>query len=324
LLEPRRLVPIVVVAGALVATEFWATRSGAAAGTLAGFGMVCAFGMPVVWRWASGGTFVHAAVYVGASVLLVALVAWGAPNVFGYTSYVAHPPAAVAMVALVGIAGWMLGRDVALSGEVDQAAARNASLSRAATDARHLALRQHLDPHFLFNTLGAIAEWCHEDPAVAERALLDLSAMLRTLFVGIQSDEWPLSRELEVLESVHRLHALRDDERYRLSVEGTPPEVAVPPLVLLPLFENALTHGTADAPTTLRVRARDSETVVEIWNAGALGAPRPESSGIETTRQRLELYFGPTCSLSVAAEARGGIEGVLARVAWPSAAAEHP
>ncbi len=314
--------PIVVVAGALVATEFWATRNWAAAGALAAFGMLCAFGMPVVWRWASAGTLLQGAVYVGASVLLVALVAWGAPTLFGYTSYVAHPPAAVAMVALVGIAGWMLGRDVALSGEVDEAAARNASLSRAATDARHLALRQHLDPHFLFNTLGAIAEWCHEDPEVAERALLDLSAMLRTLFVGIQSDEWPLARELEVLEAVHRLHALRDDERYRLTVEGSAPDVVVPPLLLLPLFENALTHGTADAPTTLRVSAHGSETVVEIWNAGALGAARTESSGIDTTRERLELYFGPTCSLLVAAESREGIAGVLAKVAWPFNAPE--
>ena len=88
---------------------------------------------------------------------------------------------------VLGTDRWVLGRDIELSSELAAEARRAASLTRAAEDARLIAIRQHLDPHFLFNTLGAIAEWCREDPVVAERALLELSAMLHTLFEGIRA-----------------------------------------------------------------------------------------------------------------------------------------
>ena len=54
-------------------------------------------------------------------------------------------------------------------------------LERAAERAQLLALRAHLDPHFLFNTLNAIAEWCRQDGEIAERAVLQLSSMLRAM-----------------------------------------------------------------------------------------------------------------------------------------------
>ena len=62
----------------------------------------------------------------------------------------------------------------------------------------------HLDPHFLFNTLNAIAEWCREDGEVAERAVLQLSAMLRTVLAGVRAPTWPLAEELELVR-----HAVR-------------------------------------------------------------------------------------------------------------------
>ena len=65
---------------------------------------------------------------------------------------------------------------------------------READHAQLLALRSHLDPHFLFNTLNAIAEWCREDGEVAEQAILQLSSMLRTMMTGISTTTWPLAK----------------------------------------------------------------------------------------------------------------------------------
>ena len=59
-------------------------------------------------------------------------------------------------------------------------------MQRDAESARLLALKNHLDPHFLFNTLNAIAEWCRTDGEVAERAVLQLSSMLRVILEGVQ------------------------------------------------------------------------------------------------------------------------------------------
>lgn len=203
--------------------------------------------------------------------LLVGVTTLVLPASLHFESYVAHPPAAIAIFGLASIAGWVLGRDIDLAAGLSDALEHSALLTRETEDARLLALRQHLDPHFLFNTLQAIAEWCREDPAVAEQALLELSRMLRTLFEGIRVPFWPLSRELDVLLALQRLYALRDDERYALVAElmalgaahetsepasdptgegaRTVSALPVPPLVLLPLFENALTHGGAGAPS---------------------------------------------------------------------------
>ena len=72
--------------------------------------------------------------------------------------------------------------------------ARAAALEREAEHAQLLALRSHFDPHFLFNTLNAIAEWCREDGLVAERAILALSSMLHTIMTAIRATRWPLAR----------------------------------------------------------------------------------------------------------------------------------
>ena len=83
-------------------------------------------------------------------------------------------------LALFLVGGWGLARDIWLESSLVRSEARAAALAREAERAQLLALRSHLDPHFLFNTLNAIAEWCREDGEVAERAVLQLSAMLRS------------------------------------------------------------------------------------------------------------------------------------------------
>jgi len=91
-------------------------------------------------------------------------------------------------LALFLVGGWGLARDIDLDARLRAAETRAVELTRAAEAAELLALRAHLDPHFLFNTLNAIAEWCLKDGAVAEEAVLKLSAMLRTLLDGVNFD----------------------------------------------------------------------------------------------------------------------------------------
>lgn len=302
IVQPRRVLPILGVSLALVATEAWATQAWLGAIFVALFCVTFVLLVPAAWRAWSASRVGQLAYFVLALALVVAFT-FGLPRLTGYESYVLHPPALIALLGLVLIAGWILGRDIELASAVGL-------LSREAEDARLLAIRQHLDPHFLFNTLGAIAEWCREDPAVAEKALLELSSMLRTLFDGIREPMWPLQREVELLVALHALYALRDDERYRLESNLEIPDVEVPPLVLLPLFENGLTHGSTDAP--MRLEVDDSE--VRIWNAGAFGGRREGGTGIATAERRLGLV---QASMAVEKSTREGIEGTLVRVRLP-------
>jgi two-component system sensor histidine kinase AlgZ len=162
---------------------------------------------------------------------------------------------------------------------------------------RSLALRAQLDPHFLFNTLNAIAEWCREDPVVAERATLDLAALLRAVFDALQTPGWALARELALLEQLAALYAARDAGRYRFrfEVDGAATARDVPPLVLLPLFENAIKHGPAagrEGEVVLRVRAEGGDAVVSIENPGAFGGPRDGGRGLASVHRRLALAYG--------------------------------
>jgi LytS/YehU family sensor histidine kinase len=191
---------------------------------------------------------------------------------------------------------WALGRDIEWEASLARAEARYQALARETQRAQLLALRTHLDPHFLFNTLNAIAEWCRDDPAVAERATLQLSAMLRTMLVGVKASSWPLARELELAQQLLELHHLRDPERFAFAV-GTDPEagaVLVPPLVLLPVVENAIKHGPAaghGGTVSLRTRMQEGVLWVEVENPGAYAGPREGGEGIPMVRERLRLAY---------------------------------
>ncbi|MBK6579834.1 MAG: histidine kinase [Sandaracinaceae bacterium] len=320
LAEARRAVPITLVCSALLATEYLTTRSLPALLTLLGFLVAFVLLVPAAWRWVERGSRAPARglAYGLLCVSLVALTTVGLPPLLGFEPYVAHPPAAAAILTLAAMAGFILGRDIDLSAGLIMAEQRSSELLREAENARLLALRQHLDPHFLFNTLGAIAEWCREDPLVAERALLELSTMLRTLFDGIRTPLWPIAREVEVLLALQRLYALRDDERYPLNTDlsglSSADMVEIPPLVLLPLFENALTHGAPGAPLSLALAVTAGALEVTLWNSGEYRGRREGGTGIDTAERRLRIAFGSAAQLSVVAEPRDGVAGTCTRV----------
>jgi LytS/YehU family sensor histidine kinase len=230
------------------------------------------------------------------------------PRILGMgNTLLTAPTSVVVCLALFLVGGWGLGRDMWLENELARAEARATLLAREAESAQLLALRSHLDPHFLFNTLNAIAEWCREDGETAERAVVRLSAMLRTVLAGVRSSTWPLADELALLDTLFELHRLRDPDRVRVTrhLPDPLPDVAVPPMLLLPLAENAVKHGPAaghagEIVLTARTTA-DERLVVSIENPGAFQGRRPGGSGIEIVERRLALAYDDQAVLTIAA-----------------------
>jgi LytS/YehU family sensor histidine kinase len=182
--------------------------------------------------------------------------------------------------------------------------ARSAALAEKAELAQLLALRAHLDPHFLFNTLSAIAEWCREDGEVSERAVLALSSMLRAMLDGVRAESWPLQRELQLCVSLLELHKLRDPELYQLELPSLEalPAVDVPPLALLPLVENAVKHGPAAGHRgriSLSVAREPGRLCIAVENPGPYGGPRAGSAGLPLVERRLQLAFRGRASLEL-------------------------
>jgi hypothetical protein len=316
LLKTRRLAAILLVSTALCLAQASYSRDPLAVplGVLMCFLFVVV--APVSWRvlfpsgrldLGHGGVrlLLYGAIGTGV-VLSVGVVV---PRVLGIgRTLLTAPSSVVVCLALFLVGGWGLARDIWLESSLLRSEARAAALAREAERAQLLALRSHLDPHFLFNTLNAIAEWCRDDGEVAERAVLQLSAMLRAVLEGVHAPSWSLREELALVDTLFALHGLRDPERVRLvrRVPDPLPEVAVPPMLLLPLAENAVKHGAAaghGGEVVLEVEAArpDGAVVVRLGNAGAFAGRRAGGLGLAMVERRLALAYDGRATFRIAA-----------------------
>jgi two-component system, LytTR family, sensor histidine kinase AlgZ len=259
------------------------------------------FDEPASWPRAAALTAIYGSIGVG----VVSALGLVAPRWLGMgRTLMTTPSNLVVCVALFVVGGWGLGRDIGLEDRLRHEAGRADRMARRAEDAQLLALRSHLDPHFLFNTLNAIAEWCVVDGAVAERAVLQLSRMLRTILVGVRRDAWPLEEELALCDTLCELHRLRDPAlSVRRTANADAGQVQLPPLLLLPLVENAIKHGPASGhrgEIHFDIRRVEDRVCISVSNPGPYGGPRPGSEGIPTLVRRLGLAYTDRALLRIA------------------------
>jgi len=296
LAAPRRSVPIALVVGSLIATQIYYGRDPLAA--LVPAAMVATFLPLGPWSWrvllgeTSRARLAGAVVYGGEAIAVVALCCVALPQALGLgPTFLTVGGSLVIAIVLFVVGGWGLGRDIELESRFE--------------DVRLKAIQTHLDPHFLYNTLNAIAEWCAEDPKVAEEATLRLAAMLRDILDGLESPTWPLARELALVEDLLELHRIRDAEAFtvQLEIDEAATGVEVPPLVLVSLAENAVKHGPRKqhrGAIVIRVAATAAGIRCEIENPGPF-APAGTGRGLATLRARLARY---RATLSIAGAER--------------------
>jgi hypothetical protein len=166
-----------------------------------------------------------------------------------------------------------------------------------AREAELRALRAQLNPHFLFNSLNAIGSLAGSDPGRARQMCVLLSEFLRrSMTLGVRQ-EIALAEELELADSYLAIEQARFGDRLRIERDIDPGaiECRVPPLVLQPLVENAVTHGiatTVDGGTLrLTVHRRAGQIEIAIENPfDPDGARRPgQGTGLENVRARLGM-----------------------------------
>lgn len=178
--------------------------------------------------------------------------------------------------------------------------ARTARAEADSLRAELLALRLKLDPHFMFNALGAAGGLAGAGRLKeTEAMLMSLSTFLRTSYEIDQ--EITLAEELEVLNDYLEVERVRFGERLQVKFEIDPSAepILVPGLLLQPLVENAVKHGVArsTAPVTITVSASvaDDRLRIAVENdAPPSAAPgdRRAGLGLATTLARLELRYG--------------------------------
>lgn len=194
---------------------------------------------------------------------------------------------------------------------------RAAALTEQLSAAQLTVLRAQFQPHVMFNSLNAaVALVRSRDCEAAERVLLLLSDVLRTVVRADPVQEVTLAQELAFVEQCLEIERIRFGPRLRVSVSA-PADVRdalVPNLILQPLVENAIQHGVAaaDHPSHVEIAAHgeDSRLVIVVRNDGSLLELGREGVGFRSTRARLAQLYGDRASFAMST-GRAGVEARL-------------
>jgi hypothetical protein len=194
-----------------------------------------------------------------------------------------------------------------------QAERRQLELEILTRDAELRALRAQIDPHFLFNSLNSISALTGGDAPGARRMCLLLGEFLRHTLDVSARQRIPLADELALAERYLNIEQVRFGSRLRVDrrVDEDAGVCLVPPLLLQPLVENAVTHGIAKTVEggviQLDISRQNGHLAIVIQNpcdtdAGAVTA-RPGGMGLDNVRQRLDAMFGRDGRLDARVEA---------------------
>lgn len=188
--------------------------------------------------------------------------------------------------------------------------------------ARLQALRGHLQPHFLFNSLHSIAALARAgDTAGVVRLTAALSDLLRHV-LDAGDRHASLAEELQIVERYLDIQRARFADRLRVTLDLAPDaaDARVPLLVVQPLVENAVRHGLAPRVRegSLFVRAvRDNGLIrIDVEDTG-VGLPQgwrlhdSTGTGLRNLASRLAAEFGDAAALDVAPRDGGGVRATV-------------
>lgn len=170
-------------------------------------------------------------------------------------------------------------------------------------------LRAQIDPHFLFNSLHSISALTAADPAGARRMTVLLGDFLRESLSLGSADRIPLSRELALVQKYLEIERVRLGERLQVSIDAADAgRCLVPPLLLQPVVENAVTHGVAHVldggAVVVTAICSAAQLTIEVSNPADLDRPRRTGTGLglANVRSRLAALYGRSASVDWAEE----------------------
>jgi len=196
-----------------------------------------------------------------------------------------------------------------------------AQLQASLTNARLHALELQIQPHFLFNTLNAVASLVRTGKnGEAVTMIAGLSDLLRYSLDHEGSSRVTLDAESQMLERYLEIQRARFADRmtFSIDIDDAVRRATIPTLILQPLAENAVRHGIARvaAGGTVSVKAfRENGWLrVDITNTGSLSASGESSGlGLRNTRERLRQLYGDKHRF----ELRQSADGVVASLGVP-------
>lgn len=198
----------------------------------------------------------------------------------------------------------------------DHSSCRNAELQQALLSAQ-------LDPHFLYNTLAGVQYLLRkQQSAAAEFLMTQLIRYLRHATAAPRMACRSLRQEFELADAYLQIARMRMGGRLSVDLELAEAlhELAVPPLLLMPLVDNAVRHGAEPKPGLVHIRVaaqqRGDVLQLEVSDSGAGLAAGSVAGGqaLIQLRQRLLTLYGAAAELRL--DSLSG-HGLKARIRLP-------
>lgn len=168
-------------------------------------------------------------------------------------------------------------------------------------------LKSQTNPHFLFNTLNNIYALARDKSDLAPESILRLSKILRYMLYEAGGGNMAIEQELKIINDYIELEKLRYDESLRINFHYNIEDMrqSIPPLILIPLVENAFKHGVSESRVRpfidIHLSIKNRQLFFQVRNSSEKpdSAHITESIGLSNLRRQLELLY-TGYSLSVA------------------------
>jgi LytS/YehU family sensor histidine kinase len=170
---------------------------------------------------------------------------------------------------------------------------RVAELQKETYQAQLEALKNQVNPHFLFNSLNVLSSLIHLDPDRAGQFLSQLSDVYRGLLDSGTQPLIPLHREMELVRAYAHLMETRFGTALQVAWDIAPAaeQGLVPPTAVQMLLENAIKHNgsTTRRPLRIRIYSLEQELVVENNRQPRPDAVASTHTGLQNICRRYQL-----------------------------------
>lgn len=155
------------------------------------------------------------------------------------------------------------------------------------------ALKNQLDPHFLFNSLNVLTSLIEEDPYQAQKFTTSLSKVYRYVLEQKNKDLVSVDEELKFAKTYVRLLKMRFEDSIVLEIpeKSSDPDAKIIPLSLQLLLENAVKHNivTSDKPLHLKVTEENDVLVVSNNLQEKQVVKKSSGVGLTNIQQRYKI-----------------------------------
>ncbi|MFZ4877206.1 sensor histidine kinase [Janthinobacterium sp. Mn2066] len=228
---------------------------------------------------------------------------------------------------------WMRERELLAREHLAAEQRRTLEANGRALEAQLRMLQAQIEPHFLYNTLANAVGLIQPAPERARLLLERLIDYLRVTLAASRDSNAPLQREIDAITAYLELMKLRMGERlrYRIALMDEVTSLPLPPMLLQPIVENAISHGlepkidggeivlTANIePGYLHILISDTGVGFRASISGKLGG----GVGLSNLRERMLALYGKDGKLNITTNAAGGVSVSLFIPLYPHPLAE--